>query len=302
MTNHLVLPLVGVQSAKEEEEDDQQIVKSLLGIEPFCGELVDAFNDRQRTRDGSRLFSSISKFLDISLSLGEDVELSTGEATLFGVSVALFGPDSDFRRRLITPAVAEVSPIEILHGSPWCGAATARFMIPVPVLGAREFAEDLRIAISFVDAGQTTLAVQFSSKLALGFPVGDCVTETLHILTQDDLGGPVRLRSLGLAPPGRFEEKALAGIREARRSFVETAKSHLERAASDILQLQLPSVARKLLKAAGTDEDTTLCSCPTEEGPSFDTVTSYTPKTEQADGSQKLLRCEEVAILRLAPA
>jgi hypothetical protein len=99
----------------------------------------------------------------------------------------------------------------------------------IPVLGKRIFSEETRIAI-FREGSTTTLLVQTVEKLAIGFPIGDMLTERLHLFTQED-GGPIQLRTFGIAMPGRAQRPALEGMAKKHAShFIPTLHHALQSA------------------------------------------------------------------------
>merc|ERR1712194_381399 len=177
--------------------------------------------------------------LEVGTPLGDEIEVCAQSCTLFGLAVALFGSGSTFRNQLAEGQDADVSSIRALHGTAWCGVGTARFSIRVPVLGERPFEEDLRIALAITDTS-VSLILQVSSKVALGFPVGDFITESVHVFTQSAAGGPVVLKSFGLAAPGRHQEKAMAGMRSSRQTLCDLVRGITAAAAAATLELKLP--------------------------------------------------------------
>merc|ERR1712187_884756 len=75
-----------------------------------------------------------------------------------------------------------------------------------------------------------------SCKLAIGFPVGDFLTEVLHVFTQEEANGPVKLMTLGLAQQGSHQEKAYQGMRDQRVKFIDLVKKTLQAAPPDMLK------------------------------------------------------------------
>lgn len=137
-----------------------------------------------------------------------------------------------------------------------CGTASAQCTATVPVLGQRLYSEDLRIALCFDDE-KDTLAIQVAGKLAIGFPVGDFLNESLHVFTQQRSDGeqavhPVKLTSVCIAQPGRHQQKALEGSKAKQADYL--AAVHEVIAATSEMNLQkqpvmAPAVASSEIEA-----------------------------------------------------
>ncbi|CAK0838496.1 unnamed protein product, partial [Prorocentrum cordatum] len=110
------------------------------------------------------------------------------------------------------PAESGVAEVQRLQEQPGCGIAGAKCVASIPVLGKRTYQESLRVALCR-DGAVSTLAIQVAGTLKIGFPVGDFLTETLHLFTQAGDAAPVCLQSWGMAQPGAQQRKALDGMR-----------------------------------------------------------------------------------------
>jgi hypothetical protein len=64
----------------------------------------------------------------------------------------------------------------------------------------------------------------------------------LHIFCQRAAGDPVRLRSFGIAQPGRAQQRALDGMSEGREKYVRKVRVALREAPHKLLRLQAEEV------------------------------------------------------------
>lgn len=208
------------------------------GLQLFEGPLANALAAKTHAHNGARAFTALDALLKSAAPLGEELELAPPWATLLGVFQTLYGSTNDFRQDLAEAEDAILEPVRLIAGAPWCAMGSVWQTCHVPVLGHRPYEEEFRVALC-EDQGVAMLAVQMACNLKIGFPVGDFLTEALHIFSQPaGGGGPVRLRSLGLAQAGRQQQRALEGMREARKKYVEKALAALRRAAAELLRLE----------------------------------------------------------------
>lgn len=192
-------------------------------LQLYHGTLDEACSAHPRSRDGSREFAPPSHFWRIGQSLGEEVVIAPPSIALVSVFTKLFGGSSPLRQRVADAPDAVVTTVQPLQDAMWCGTGTARLTTSVPVLGRRRYEEEVRLVLCH-EGGLDKLAVQCVAKLAIGWPVGDFLTETLHVFSQKD-DGPVSLASFGIAQPGAHQQKAIDGMREKRKVYVETAQA-----------------------------------------------------------------------------
>lgn len=213
-------------------------------LQVYHGTLDEACSAHPYSRDGSREFAPPSHFRRIGQSLGEEVEIAPPSIALVEVFTTLFGGSSPLRQRVADAPDAVVTAVQPLQDAMWCGTATARLTMSVPVLGRRRYEEEVRLVLCH-EGGLEKLAVQCVAKLAIGWPMGDFLTETLHLFSQRD-GGPVSLASFGIVQPGAHQQKAIDGMREKRKVYVEAARA-MCLPESDVLQraqARPPVVAR----------------------------------------------------------
>jgi len=124
--------------------------------------------------------------------------------------------------------------------------------VTVRILGARPFVEELRFGLCHAD-GVTTLAVQMASSLQIGLPVGNILTETLHIFSQPERCA-VRLRSLGYVRSCSQQEQALSGMKKGREKYLEKAFEALRSAPAQLLRQEPEPVRQPGNDDAGADD------------------------------------------------
>jgi len=218
-------------------ESPEELASGVSGFRPFKGTVAEALQARTHTPDGARAFTPPKEFLEIGVDIGPDCELAEPPATLFGVFAALYGPASTFRQDIADHPDVVVFPVRAVRGAPWCGVGGCRQPWSVPFLGEREYVEELRLALCHAE-GVDTMAVQIASKVSLGWPFGDTLTELLYLISQESLEQPVRMRSWGIAQPGRTREMVIEQMIDARRLWVEGALRHLSAFPEASLQLE----------------------------------------------------------------
>eukprot|EP00931_Biecheleriopsis_adriatica_P086136 TRINITY_DN60858_c0_g1_i1.p1 TRINITY_DN60858_c0_g1~~TRINITY_DN60858_c0_g1_i1.p1 ORF type:complete len:395 (-),score=54.90 TRINITY_DN60858_c0_g1_i1:16-1200(-) len=172
-------------------------------------------------------FASPETFFSQGEKLGE-VELLQAPASLLEVCEALFGPLSDFRKRLAGVEQGELASFKpVCASKPWCVGTTAHYRIAVPVIGQRPFQEDTRLILCQSVGDGLKLVVQAASKLSLGLGMS-FPTASLHIFTQAEVGqGAVCLAAWGLVPAGRHQQRALKGMRDKWDDYVHLARTVL---------------------------------------------------------------------------
>lgn len=207
---------------------------------PMDGTLEEACSSLLTTSDGSRAWTSPDVFEQTGFQLCEDEHVADAPATLYGVFRALFGDNTAFRDRLIDGASPQVSPAirdpDFMH----IGTATGQCTASVPILGTRVYSEELRIALAS-DGGFDMLAVQVAGKMAIGWPVGDFLTEAMHLYRQkkDPEGGgahPVLLSSKALATPGRHQQGALDGLKEKQGFYLSSLRGTIAESDDEVLR------------------------------------------------------------------
>jgi len=210
-------------------------------IKQLHGPIVQALSVHTHTHSG-RAFTLLDNFLRDGRPLGEELTLTEPSTMLPGVLEILYGPSNYFRQDLAEAEDAVLSPLKLVEGSPWCGWASVKQSCHVPVLGKRPYDEELRIALCRTDEDGVQLAVQMACTLKIGLHVGDFKTEVLHIFSQRTEDDPVRLRSFGIAQPGRAQQRALDGMYEARAKYVRKARVAIREALQKLLKLHAEEV------------------------------------------------------------
>eukprot|EP00928_Gymnodinium_smaydae_P066609 TRINITY_DN49598_c0_g1_i1.p1 TRINITY_DN49598_c0_g1~~TRINITY_DN49598_c0_g1_i1.p1 ORF type:complete len:730 (-),score=28.46 TRINITY_DN49598_c0_g1_i1:49-2091(-) len=191
------------------------------------GNLESAFSVHSRTRDGSRHYTSAETMIAQGELVSDGlVEIASPPLSLFDVYLNLYGPGSRFRNDIAEGTQKQINEVKRVIDAPYCGTATTHVLASVPVLGKRRWEEEIRVAL-FRDSNSDYLAVQVCGKLAIGFPIGDFLTEQLHLFVQHNPGGPVLFRSFGLAPPGRAQKEAIDGLRAKTLKYIEIARETL---------------------------------------------------------------------------
>ncbi|CAK0856811.1 unnamed protein product [Prorocentrum cordatum] len=199
-----------------------------------CG-LEGVLSAQPGTSDGHRSYPGPGVFFSLGEPLCTPTEVAPPPSTLYGVYLALLGEDSRFRHRLCDGVNPEVAEVRRLQSQPGCGTARARCLASIPVLGKRTYQETLRIALCR-DGGVSTLAIQVAGTLKVGFPVGDFLTETLHLFTQAGDDCPVQLQSWGMAQPGAQQRKALDGMKAKHREYLANVRRAVREALPGSLQ------------------------------------------------------------------
>jgi len=216
-------------------------VADSCGLKQLHGPMAQALSVYTHTQ-GGRAFTVLEEFVRDGRPLGEELTLAEPNSMLPGIWEVLYGPNNYFRRDLAEAEDAELSPIALVEGSPWCGWASVKQTCHVAVLGKRPYEEELRVALCRTNDEGVKLAVQMACSLKIGLHVGDFKTEVLHIFSQRAKGDPVRLRSFGIAQPGRQQQRALDGMREGRAKYVRKARMALREAPHALLKLQAEEV------------------------------------------------------------
>lgn len=236
-------------------------------LEVFSGSMDAAVAAVAKTGDGARQYTQPSELLRIGTALAEPMEVAQSPATIQGVAEVLFGQNSSFRMLLVDGEHTKVSPLRRHPQSEHVGVTTASCVLSIPVLGKRAFSEEMRVALCR-EGSTTTLLIQTVETSAIGFPVGDVLTERLHLLSQHD-AGPIQLRSVGTAMPGRAQQPALEGMAKVHAShFIPTFHSALQgadsaalRGASHCGKKQMPSLAASAPQQEAAEPSTSLDTC-----------------------------------------
>eukprot|EP00928_Gymnodinium_smaydae_P023989 TRINITY_DN19570_c0_g1_i1.p1 TRINITY_DN19570_c0_g1~~TRINITY_DN19570_c0_g1_i1.p1 ORF type:complete len:500 (+),score=64.44 TRINITY_DN19570_c0_g1_i1:80-1579(+) len=220
---------------------------SRADTEVFAGSLDAAASVHPCTNDGSRKYSAPSALLVSGAVLGEEVEIAGAHASLADVFESLFGAGSPFLMRIANARDAVVTPVEPVVGAAWCGISTVKLSTVLPVLGQRRYEEELRV-VRCKDDDADKIAVHISAKCALGFPVGDFLSETLHTFSKRNDSSAVTLSSYALVPPSGHARRALEGMREKRVVYVGIARDVIGSSLSANLQESEPSIDSVLTK------------------------------------------------------
>jgi len=218
-----------------------ETVAETCGLKELHGPMLQALSVHTHTQ-GGRAFTQLDKFLRDGRPLGEELTLTEPSTMLQGVLEILYGPGNYFRRDLAEADDAVLSPVKLVEGSPWCGWASVKQTCHVPVLGKRPYEEEFRIALCRTNEDGVQLAVQMACTLKIGLHMGDFNTEVLHIISQRTKDDPVRLRSFGIAQPGRAQQRALDGMCEGRAKYVRKARVAIREAPQYLLRLQSEEV------------------------------------------------------------
>jgi len=214
------------------------------------GRLEDVFSAQPDTQDGPRSFPDPEVLFSIGESLCNATEIAQAPSTLYGVYLALLGQDSKFRQRLCDGANPEVAEVHRLQYQPGCGITRAKCLASIPVLGKRTYQETLRIALCR-DGTVSTLAIQVAGTLKIGFPVGDFLTETLHLFTQAGECGPVLLQSWGMAQPGAQQRRALDGMKAKQREYLANVHQAVQEALPSTLEARVRGLPSSRAAPAG---------------------------------------------------
>eukprot|EP00929_Paragymnodinium_shiwhaense_P074531 TRINITY_DN38156_c0_g1_i1.p1 TRINITY_DN38156_c0_g1~~TRINITY_DN38156_c0_g1_i1.p1 ORF type:complete len:659 (-),score=80.47 TRINITY_DN38156_c0_g1_i1:203-2179(-) len=212
-----------------------QPVQGRCNLAVFEGGMEEAFECQKRTCDGSRYYTTPSKMQDMGVKLCEPTVIFDRPCTLYGFYLALYGDDAQLRSKLANGENPTFSPIRPLEHCETCGTGTLTQTVCVPVLGRRPYEEEIRLSLCCTDEANQ-LVVQISHLLKLGFPVGNFLSETMHIFSQDLKTRVITLLSYGVAQPGRGQDQAYAGMKEKQVELIGLIKELLKSTSSDVLE------------------------------------------------------------------
>jgi len=205
----------------------EQAVSGACAFQFLDGTVSAALQAQPYSGETKRPFTSPDTFMSEADKTASDEEIAQPPATVFGVFVALYGEESQFRQQMPLSENARVTPVQPLEAAPWCGSGTVRVLRNIPMAGQKEYIEELRVAICR-SGGTCTLAVQAALTLVAGFPVGNLLMEVLYIFTQASPDDPIIFNAWGHAQPGRAHDILMDMVRQGADGYVDTARRFLQ--------------------------------------------------------------------------
>jgi len=228
------LPARSAVVRKKRETLEPREPEDPLQFTYFEGSVEDSLACQPRTPDGKRVFGLLQHFIDNGEPVGDEIELSTSSVNILGALIVGYGPDSPLRFDLAEDKDCTIKPLVRVPNSPWAATCGALFQMTIPIINSRRTVDDqTRIAFSRQN-GVTTLAVQHSVKTAIGFPIGDYFCENFHQFTQETDGGPIKLRTIGIAQAGRMQPMAYSGMKQKRDFFVKRVRELISSASPSL--------------------------------------------------------------------